>query len=119
MLDIQSQLYQAELAKQQAMINGVLKILDKEKKALQELLNSYSKKKSDMETVVSTVTALIDDEIDKLRKANDERNKALQLEKAKADLERANSQKTNRVYVEGKLLPCTVVTQMLASSCIG
>ena len=68
------------LEKQQDTFNLILSAVD----------NYYDKRKQALQ-----------DEIDKLRDANDEEEKALQLEKAKAALKEAQSRKTLMVYKKG------------------
>lgn len=100
-LDLLESQYAAEQDRQQAYINAVLDQLDREKEALEERREEYEKQKSDYETVVSTVTDFIQEQIDALNKENEELNRQLNLQKAIEAVERARSQRTNRIYREG------------------
>ena len=101
-LDLLGSMYDAEKQRQQDYVDAALYVLGKEKEALQEELNKYEGKKSDYETMVSTVTSAIDDRIESLRKENEELDKQLELENALEELEKAKSQRIKRVFVEGK-----------------
>lgn len=100
-LDLLESQYAAEQDRQRAYINAVLDQLDREKEALEERREEYEKQKSDYETVVSTVTDFIQEQIDALNKENEELNRQLNLQKAIEAVERARSQRTNRIYREG------------------
>lgn len=100
-LDLLESQYAAEQDRQQAYINAVLDQLDREKQELESIREEYEKQQSDYETVVSTVTDFIQEQIDALNKENEELNRQLNLQKAIEAVERARSQRTNRIYREG------------------
>ena len=100
-LDLLESQYAAEQDRQQAYINAVLDQLDREKRELESIREEYEKQQSDYETVVSTVTDFIQEQIDALNKENEELNRQLNLQKAIEAVERARSQRTNRIYREG------------------
>ena len=100
-LDLLESQYAAEQDRQQAYINAVLDQLDREKQELESIREEYEKQQSDYETIVSTVTDFIQEQIDALNKENEELNRQLNLQKAIEAVERARSQRTNRIYREG------------------
>ena len=100
-LDLLESQYAAEQDRQQAYINAVLDQLDREKQELESIREEYEKQQSNYETVVSTVTDFIQEQIDALNKENEELNRQLNLQKAIEAVERARSQRTNRIYREG------------------
>lgn len=100
-LDLLESQYAAEQDRQQAYINAVLDQLDREKQELESIREEYERQQSDYETVVSTVTDFIQEQIDALNKENEELNRQLNLQKAIEAVERARSQRTNRIYREG------------------
>lgn len=100
-LDLLGSMYDAEKQRQQDYVDAALYVLNKEKDALQKELDSYKEQQSNYETMVSTVASAIDERIAALREENEELDKQLKLENALEALEKAKSQRTKRVYVEG------------------
>lgn len=74
---------------------AVLDVLERQKEQLEE-------QKDLLDELYQPRIDAIQAEIDKLSDANDERKKAIRLEKAKQELERARNQKTVRIYREGE-----------------
>lgn len=100
-VDLLDSMYDAEKARQQAYVDEALRIMRKEREALEEELAQYEEKKSNYETAVSTVVDFIDERIKALQDENDELDKQVKLQNALEEIERARSQRTKRVYVEG------------------
>ena len=101
-IDLLGSMYDAEKDRQQAYVDAALRIMRKEREALEEELDKYEEQKSNYETAVSTVVDFIDERIKALREENKELDEQVKLQNALEEIERARSQKTKRVYVEGK-----------------
>lgn len=111
----------------QSMLEMPLETLEEANNQLQDTLDNLNDLKDKYDSVISAVTASIDDkiesiqeaqseeqdyydslienaneELEALQKTNDERQKAYELQQAQYELEKAQNQKTNRVYREGQ-----------------
>ncbi|MEG0764211.1 MAG: phage tail tape measure protein, partial [Oscillospiraceae bacterium] len=98
-LDEQKAALDKQKAKQDSALRAVNKLLDDEIKKLEEQKAILA----DPEVAGSYGQRIkaIQDEMDALNAANDAREQAINLEKAQAEAERANSQKVHRIYREG------------------
>ncbi len=88
---------------------AVLDVLERQKDQLEE-------QKDLLDELYQPRIDAIQAEIDRLSDANDERKKAIQLEKAKQELEKARNQKTIRVYREGEGFVYENDTETVASA---
>lgn len=88
---------------------AVLDVLERQKEQLEE-------QKDLLDELYQPRIDAIQAEIDRLSDANDERKKAIQLEKAKQELEKARNQKTIRVYREGEGFVYENDTETVASA---
>lgn len=78
------------------------KRLESEKEILEKQKESKDNALSAIIDLIDDQIKGIDDEIDAMKKLNDERQKALTLQQRQADLDKANSQKTNKVLTKDK-----------------
>lgn len=88
---------------------AVLDVLERQKDQLEE-------QKDLLDELYQPRIDAIQAEIDRLSDANDERKKAIQLEKAKQELEKARNQKSIRVYREGEGFVYENDTETVASA---
>lgn len=78
------------------------KRLESEKEILEKQKESKDNALSAVIDLIDDQIKGIDDEIDAMKKLNDERQEALTLQQRQADLDKANSQKTNKVLTKDK-----------------
>lgn len=105
--ELQKQGYENTQDDYDRVISHVTKTLDKKIEALEKQKDALSD-----ETIkgsygwelkqIEDQTSAIDQQINALQDANDERRRTIDLEKAQAELERAKTQRTNLIYREGQ-----------------
>ncbi len=103
--------------KYDSVISAVTSTIDDE-------IESIEKEQSEEEDYYDTLIENLQDELDALQDTNDERERAIKLQQAQYELEKAQNQKTNRVYKEGQgwvkyIMPSNTVMYYQASSYIG
>lgn len=109
MLNKQKDIYDKVIS---AVVNRLEEEADKWQEKIDELESANDKLNdnlSNMDSALDAIDRVYDNEIDRiqaiidgLEDANDKRNKALALEKAKYELEKAYNSKVKKLYVEGR-----------------
>lgn len=100
LIEARQKRYQQQQEDNDSVISAVTGVLDEEIKKLQEEKDALSDES--IEGSYGAQIKAIQDRIDALQKVNEEHEKEIELEKAKAALEAAQNQKTLRVYREGE-----------------
>lgn len=100
LIEARQKRYQQQQEDNDSVISAVTSVLDEEIKKLQEEKDALSDE--NIEGSYGAQIKAIQDRIDALQKVNEEHEKEIELEKAKAALEAAQNQKTLRVYREGE-----------------
>lgn len=94
--------YDEKSARFQDFGEGIVRVLEKERDALDETREALEKQRDVYASVAGAVGDYIDAQIDKLKAENEELDKQLQVEKALEALEKAKNQRTKQIYVEGQ-----------------